>query len=779
MLNKITVSAWSAKRYSLLRSIIIGIISILVLLLSFKGHVIYYWDQGFIPYGTSNQLARIVNLWIPQYGLGVLGGSFNPLEVFYELQYITSLLLPAWLSEFVTIWIFYYLGGLGTTIFIEQILKFNEIKSIAKRVSIIIPSILFYYGVPWWWFWGGLFNPIQWPDIVAEGLMPFLFLFTYKFFDKISQGRVDFKTIFAIYIVFILLIYNFNVWNLILLLVYFPYLIYLFITKINSLKNLIISLIIAVFIGLSIYLASKPFIFLTNLLAENFVGINTQLIIGSLESYKGSSLPIFSLLISPSLSTVFKEIIREPIFLFNYYRNILYLIISTIIFVLLFLPILKRKHSIFNDYLTFLVILILVVINLWMGKYSPLFPVIKYIFIHVPVFIIIRTTWVAFDFVMPFILTILYSSSIYLIINLIKDPARVRLAVMLLSLLSISYGFPVLAGYATSIHLPNGPSPYLNDISPYTYIANTINSDDNLTTVVVLPPASTLYTTKEYLGLDIYYWLLNNKNIIDGGYLRSPGSISLYYSFYMALLDNNSILANNILSILNVKYLILEGDALNIPGGIMPPFNISQIRSHITYLNMSFITNYSDIILYEYNNPVGLFYSPKTFIIGNLSSITAYLSNNSYNPKISIIITPVNDLYNISISQLSILEETGKDIHQAKILHVMQYSPEDFCVIINSTGPFLLVFTQTFSPYWSAYVNGSEIPQGYHFIAYGFANVWYVNGSGVLGIRIMIPAQYTVQIDYIKYFGLSLFLLTLLYICLIVVKKIKNNEFKP
>ncbi|WP_016731929.1 hypothetical protein [Saccharolobus islandicus] len=314
---KKVILASGSKYYSLLRSITIGIISLLILLLSFKGHVIYYWDQGFIPYGTSNQLSSIFNLWIPQRGLGVLGGTINPLAVFIEIEYVTSMFLPAWLSELLTIWVFYYLGGLGTIIFIEQILKFNENKNLASKISVIMPSILFYYGVPWWWFGGGLFNPIQWPDIVAEGLMAFLFILAYRFFNYLGQGKIDFKSVFLIYILFILLLYNFNVWNLILLLVFIPYVAYLSVNKIKNIRSLLIlssSISIIVIMLFVIYLSSKPFIFLISLYTENFVTLNNNIIICSFKIYKQNSLPLSSLLLSPTLIPNFNQLFLKRTF---------------------------------------------------------------------------------------------------------------------------------------------------------------------------------------------------------------------------------------------------------------------------------------------------------------------------------------------------------------------------------------------------------------------------------------------------------------------------------
>lgn len=766
---KMLTLALSDKYYTILRSIIIGIISFLILLLSFKGHVIYYWDQGFIPYGVYNQLMSILNLWIPQRGLGVLGGTINPFAIFIEIEYITSMFFPAWLSELLTIWVFYYLGGLGTIIFIEQILKFNENKNLLSKITVIIPSILFYYGVPWGWLRGGLFNPIQWPDIVAEGLMPFLFILTYKFFNYLGQGKINFKSLLWIYVVFILLLYNFNVWNLILLLVYVPYVFYLSVNKIKDIRGLLAVSSIIMIITLVIYLSAKPFIFLTNLYTENFVRFNNYTIIYSLNLYKANtnSLTLSSVLLSPSL--IFNYDI-------TYYRTFLSYITDLIVFLFLIIPLLYKGKQYLKHYLIFFSIFILIIINLWIGVHSPFFYVIKYAIIKFPVFTIIRYPWVALDFIMPFLLTIFFSHGIYITMTHIRYNNKVTItAAILLILLSISYGFPILAGYGIQTYFPAGPPPYINNIRPYNCISSIINSDQNLSTVLVLPPTYSLYSTKEYLGLDIYYWLLTNKNILDGGYLTSPGSHSLYWAFYFALLDHNKILANNILSILNVKYLILESDALYFSGGTMPSFNITEINESLTLLNLTYVTHYDNITLFKYNNPVGLFYSPDNVIIANESQTLSYLSDSNYSTKDDVIITIYNDIYNLSPNQVSILQSTIHNLHKANIISISQIGREKFYVTVNSSGPFLLVFTQTFSPYWVVYVNGTQLSSQYHYVAYGFANAWLINKSGLLQIKIIMSIQEYVEFLYLKYFSVSLLLLSTFYIILKMIEVRKRN----
>ncbi|WP_432518125.1 hypothetical protein [Saccharolobus islandicus] len=770
---KTSILASSDSQYIILRSIIVGIISSLILLLSFKGDVVYYWDQGFIPYGTSNQLVSIFNLWIPQRGLGVLGGTINPFAIFVEIEYITSMFLPAWLSEFITIWIFYYLGGLGTIMFIEKLMKFDVNVHWSRKILIIIPTALFYYGVPWWWFGGGLFNPIQWPDIVAEGLMPFLFILTHDMFETISQGRLSLKYISLIYLLFILLIYNFNVWNLTLLLVYVPYVIYLSIIKVRRKKSLIILIFSVILVGFLVYLSSKPFIYTINLYTENFVRLNNEIIKGSLNIYEESSLNLPSILISPSLIPNFENLFannKQPIFLFKYYENIFSNIISLIIFFIIIIPLISKKTENIKDYIIFVFILVSLIINLWMGIYSPAFDIIKYLFENFPVFVILKYPWVALDFMMPFLMAILFSYGVRIIIMHIKSKKKTVLGGLLLIILSISYGLPVLGGYGIETYISNEPSPYINNIQPYSYISQFINQNPGLNTVLVLPPTYSLYSTTKYLGLDIYYWLLDNKNIIDGGYLTSPGTHSLYWEFYSALLNHNRVLANNLLSILNVKYVILESDALYFPGGTMPKFNISEINESLTLLNLTYVNHYGNITLFKYNNPDGLFYSPSIVIIANSSQMIHYLSYYNYSVRNSLIITPYNNIYNLSSDQTRFLYSVIPYLHKAKVISISQINSENFHVIVNSSGPFLLVFSQTFSPYWMLYVNGTELPSQYHFVAYGFANAWFINKSGLLQIEVTLPVQKYVEYLYLKYIGISLLVLITIYIALKIVE---------
>jgi hypothetical protein len=70
-------------------------------------------------------------------------------------------------------------------------------------------------------------------------------------------------------------------------------------------------------------------------------------------------------------------------------------------------------------------------------------------------------------------------------------------------------------------------------------------------------------------------------------------------------------------------------------------------------------------------------------------------------------------------------------------------NPTKYVANIKSvTKPFFLVFVETYDDGWKAFINGKEqIPDEYHFVANGFANVWYVDQIG----NFTVDLEYTPQ----------------------------------
>jgi hypothetical protein len=70
-----------------------------------------------------------------------------------------------------------------------------------------------------------------------------------------------------------------------------------------------------------------------------------------------------------------------------------------------------------------------------------------------------------------------------------------------------------------------------------------------------------------------------------------------------------------------------------------------------------------------------------------------------------------------------------------------QYEKVDPCIYqvnVSTDTPFTLIFSETYSPFWKAYVNGEEIPST---LAYSMVNSFYINRTGQFTIIIYFTGQ--------------------------------------
>lgn len=106
-------------------------------------------------------------------------------------------------------------------------------------------------------------------------------------------------------------------------------------------------------------------------------------------------------------------------------------------------------------------------------------------------------------------------------------------------------------------------------------------------------------------------------------------------------------------------------------------------------------------------------------------------------------------------------------------------SPISYSVNVkNSTDPFVLVFSEAFSPFWKIYVPGEhkEIP-GEHFEINGYANGWYLDKQGTYQIEIRYSLQEILQLGFattIVALAISLFYLVSNFF-VAIIKKYGNS----
>jgi hypothetical protein len=502
---------------------LIAAISIIMLLLTFRFRVIYWQDQGFNPYGARFDFLSQFYAWNTHYGMGTFN-LMSPVDILGDLQYALSFLAAPWLAEMLTIWVFTFLGSAGTYIYLSRRLRGH---GAASTVAPLLASLV-YLSNPYW-VYSGLWNPFQ-DVIVSASLLPYLFILVDLTAEALrSRGTIPVRYLALTYIVGLLVFYNSNVFFSLVLLVLLPYIVAIIVSELRNLRLFAKFLSFLAVISLSIGVSALPLIY-GILILSGHMGITVPSSVSQSWSYYiGNSNPLYNILLGrlqPYVSSA------PPNFFLEYYTSQAFLIIAAAVVVLALIPLLARPARRVSAGYFGLFIAFLAVVTLWNGVYSPLAGLLRALFFEFPYLQIIRTTAAALSFLVPFLISSLVGFGIFCALVSVKKRGWRIFGVIMIAVIVVAYGYPMLSGNGLVSSGVPAPQPRMGTAAPYLGVASTINSDGNLSTVVVFPPAAPEVSTESYYSLDIYFHLLNDKNIIDGGYLSSAGAGNLYWDFY-------------------------------------------------------------------------------------------------------------------------------------------------------------------------------------------------------------------------------------------------------
>lgn len=210
--------------------------------------------------------------------------------------------------------------------------------------------------------------------------------------------------------------------------------------------------------------------------------------------------------------------------------------------------------------------------------------------------------------------------------------------------------------------------------------------------------------------------------------------------------DNSSSKA---LGMLSVKYIITDS-ADNI-GNSMGSKNLTGITLYKVF---------GTVYVYKNIDALPIIYACRNLIYTSIpiSDLRSIVSSAQFN----------EDSVIVSRTQIRSNEIPENVSFNSKVeIKIISCTPVRYEVKVNSTGPFLLVFTETFNDGWIAY-SGNRVFT--HFIANYYANGWYVDKVG----------NYTITIEFkpqvLLFYGSSITLLTfvLLLTCILLLHALKR-----
>ena len=757
---------WGIRRQWLPLSLIAVIFALCVITVSnwFEGKIIYNWDQGFFPINTIGQFQNSFYVWAVNQSTGTVVATNLDGVLFFGIQWVFSLFLPVQLSAQAFLSALYFSGGVGMFLLIRDTLspQSKQYRSFINTIALL--GTLFYLLNPIWTL-GGIVNPVQ-NTVFVVAFLPFLFLTVRRLVVSIIEGGKCSKLSFlgAVILANVVLPMTAVYVPFVLFLLLFYVIIFSAATQMGThsphrLRNLqSIALVVLAIVGSSLWYA-LPLYFIT---ANQVLGTGEQR-----SQFISSS---FSDLVANSnYTSILNDIrlvgFRIPPNIFpvsnpsaGFYSSLLFLFISTAFAVLIFIPLFfDNKHP---DSISCTILSLLVIIG-WAGVNPPLGFLYRWLFLNVHEFVIFRTPVLAFGYVAMFFFSLLFAQGVWLTTKAVSklhsqhsmllegrippNATRVfQVVVIIILIMMVPYGLPIISG--ANMTSTYGVPSRIEVPSSYLQASDYLNSYQDLSTVLLLPPDANLHASSWYVGLNVFHWLLKNKGVITGGYGTLPAIQSMYNFYYQSLLENdtNSSDLNHILDILNSQFVVVQSDIISFPGVQAPANTTLLLKSLNDQPRLSNVAAFGNVTIFKNSDEISLIYAAGLKITSTeSSSLSQLVSSPQFQPLTTAIYSGnVSGLYYPDSATSNAVDSLASTVRSLPRTEFTRMSPVDYSVTItNSTGPFFLVFCQTYDEQWKASIEGQYVSDRYHIAVNGYANAWYVNKSGSFKIDLQFLTQ--------------------------------------
>ncbi len=377
----------------------------------------------------------------------------------------------------------------------------------------------------------------------------------------------------------------------------------------------------------------------------------------------------------------------------------------------------------------------------------------------------LRYAYSATSYIFFFIFVVIFSLAMIKLGGEIKNTPKEKrnfkvIIKILITLIFIVYSSFFIYNMVLTTNIGIGKTFFIIPNSTFK-LANFINENNSFAkfnSVATFPVAYNWQFTKWYYGVNVYSSLIESP-VYTGGYtyyneIFFPISKSLYSEIgYNVDTSKVNGSLSNYLGVFGIRYIIVQGNAINCKNCYEPPFNFTDIYSNINKShNIIFVKKFGNSSLYKNNNYVKFVYTSDIINLENASAITIFdiIKNASFNiHDISVYSTEIPKFYNDS----NTINATPIPNFSKPSISFVEDTPTKVTVhVSNATTPYYLVFRETYDPHWAAfYSNGTEVNPRDHIAVNGFANAWYMNKTG----NYTITLYYTLQTDAWIAWGVS------------------------
>jgi hypothetical protein len=229
--------------------------------------------------------------------------------------------------------------------------------------------------------------------------------------------------------------------------------------------------------------------------------------------------------------------------------------------------------------------------------------------------------------------------------------------------------------------------------------------------------------------------------------------------------DYNSNELANLLSLMNVKYIILHDDTNwryieNNPWWITSSSLVAIQNALSGQKGIDFVGQFGALFIYSnanwtsshfYSTVSYQFIMDGTHILDNVTELSTNFVSFSESQ--------------LNANQLDFVKNLQLNSINSTEIKVEWISPTRYEITGNSSGPFFLTFSETFDKNWVALVNGQKVSDNRHFETNGYANSWYIDNSG----SFVVVLEFLPQTLF--FYGVLISLVGGIFFALLLVRK--------
>jgi hypothetical protein len=465
-------------------------------------------------------------------------------------------------------------------------------------------------------------------------------------------------------------------------------------------------------------------------------------------------------------------LVHNPFFIF---LSFLPLILVGIAIVLLRSKV-RNKTIIDEKIFFFFYFLYLLSIFLAKGAQPPFGEVVYYwLFEHIPVFVMFRSAFLRFGMAMALSLAVLFGIGLDVLycyiknvkVNALRKWRVERIIVVSLISLILIQNYPFFTGEV--VHSGKGSFPSFHHRIPSYYYeaAEWINNQTGDFNIFSFYGQDGGWVTYNWGGGDVYIGTDIDPFLMHKPIVHVANNTFMSYT-YNALIQNSTSHIGKLLSLLNVKYLLLHGDADPTFYGCIPPEILK--RNLLIQRDITLEKSFGKLEFYrnEHWASMHIYATPNAILVpGNFNEMAKIIENDNFIPGESVLFLSKQ----LTAQQLSLIQGEGTYNHRvAPRVTYVKVNPTKYIVSVEATGPFYLVLSQSYHAYWRAYVDGVQVPEEYHFVANGYANAWYIDKSGSYDVVLEFWPQ--------KLFYAGIFAsLTTVVLCVLYLSKSQVKGF--